>query len=50
MEDGSAIQGALAEMTGQRTVPSVWIKGKHVGGCDDTVSLFRSGQLAQMLS
>ena len=34
-DDGSAIQGALGEMTGQTTVPSVWISKKHIGGNSD---------------
>ncbi|KAF7030418.1 hypothetical protein CFC21_041957, partial [Triticum aestivum] len=25
---------ALAEWTGQRIVPNVFINGKHIGGCD----------------
>ncbi|XP_022993775.1 glutaredoxin isoform X2 [Cucurbita maxima] len=32
--DGSEIQAALAQWTGQRTVPNVFIGGKHIGGCD----------------
>ncbi|PIA32000.1 hypothetical protein AQUCO_04700109v1, partial [Aquilegia coerulea] len=32
--DGSEVQSALAELSGQRTVPNVFIGGKHVGGCD----------------
>lgn len=32
--DGSEIQSALEQWTGQRTVPNVFIGGKHVGGCD----------------
>lgn len=32
--DGGEIQSALSEWTGQKTVPSVFIKGKHIGGCD----------------
>lgn len=32
--DGDAIQAALLEWTGQRTVPNVFIGGKHIGGCD----------------
>ncbi|CAL5441072.1 unnamed protein product [Camellia sinensis] len=32
--DGSVTQSALAEWTGQTTVPNVFIGGKHVGGCD----------------
>lgn len=32
--DGADIQAALAEWTGQRTVPNVFIGGNHIGGCD----------------
>ncbi len=28
------MQSALAEWTGQRTVPNVFIGGKHIGGSD----------------
>ncbi|KAK6836201.1 Glutaredoxin [Apiospora arundinis] len=34
-EDGSAIQDALEKMTGQRTVPNVFIGQKHIGGNSD---------------
>ncbi|THU71433.1 hypothetical protein C4D60_Mb04t01370 [Musa balbisiana] len=34
--DGPQIQAALAEWTGQRTVPNVFVGGKHIGGCDST--------------
>ena len=37
-EDGSDIQKELLDMTGQKTVPSVWVNGKYIGGSDDTVS------------
>ena len=49
MDDGNEIQGALLDMSGQRTVPNVFIKGKHLGGNDDTQAAARSGQLAKML-
>ena len=32
--DGTEMQSALAVWTGQRTVPNVFIAGKHIGGCD----------------
>lgn len=32
--DGTAIREFLTSETGQRTVPNVFIGGKHVGGCD----------------
>ncbi len=50
MNDGASIQSDLAAMTGQRTVPNVWVRGKFVGGNDDTQALFRSGKLTEMLS
>ena len=37
-EQGAAIQAALKEMTGQGTVPSVWVNGKHIGGNSDLQS------------
>lgn len=33
-EDGADVQSALAEWTGQRSVPNVFIGGNHIGGCD----------------
>ena len=41
--DGDAIQQELLKMTSQRTVPSVWLAGKHIGGCDDTLQGIQSG-------
>lgn len=43
------LQSCLEDMTGQRTVPNVFIGGIHVGGCDDTMSLARTGKLEEML-
>lgn len=48
-EDGPAIQAALAELTGQRTVPNVFVSGRSIGGGDDTSRLHRSGNLKRML-
>ncbi|KAI4350668.1 hypothetical protein L6164_005100 [Bauhinia variegata] len=47
--DGSDIQSALAEWTGQRTVPNVFIGGKHIGGCDSTTALHNEGKLEPLL-
>lgn len=33
-EGGDKLREGLAEVTGRRTVPQVFIGGKHVGGCD----------------
>ncbi|KAK8710244.1 hypothetical protein V6N13_145578 [Hibiscus sabdariffa] len=48
--DGSDIQAALAEWTGQRTVPNVFIGGKHIGGCDATTALHNEGKLVPLLT
>ncbi|KAI9843330.1 MAG: hypothetical protein M1837_006456 [Sclerophora amabilis] len=32
VDDGSDIQQALQEITGQRTVPNIFIKQQHIGG------------------
>ncbi|MED6210845.1 Glutaredoxin-C2 [Stylosanthes scabra] len=48
--DGSEIQSALAEWTGQRTVPNVFIGGNHIGGCDDTTNLHSQGKLVPLLT
>lgn len=50
ISNGGQIQDMLQKMTGQRTVPNIFINGKHVGGCDKVHELHRSGQLAAMLS
>jgi len=34
-DDGDAIQAALQEITGQRTVPNIFIGQKHIGGNSD---------------
>jgi len=41
METGPAIQDVLLQKTGQKTVPNVFVSGKHIGGCDDTMAAAR---------
>ncbi|GMN55230.1 hypothetical protein TIFTF001_024350 [Ficus carica] len=48
-DDGRDIQDALGEIVGRRTVPQVFINGNHIGGSDDTVEAYESGQLAKLL-
>ena len=38
-KDGEKIQSLLLKMTGQRTVPNIFIGGEHIGGCDDLKAL-----------
>jgi len=46
---GADMQRVLQEMTGQRTVPNIFVNGKHLGGCDDTMAAHDDGRLKQML-
>jgi glutaredoxin 3 len=47
--DGSAIQEYLQEKTGQRTVPNVFINGKHIGGNSDVQDLLSKGELQKLI-
>ena len=49
-KEGPAIQAALLQATGQRTVPSVFVGGHHIGGNDDVQGKAASGELKTMLS
>jgi glutaredoxin 3 len=48
-EDGPLVQMELLTATGQKTVPSVFIHGKHVGGNSDVMELYESGRLMSMI-
>ena len=45
VEDGSEIQEALYELTGQKTVPNVFIGGEHIGGNSDVQELNSTDKL-----
>ncbi|KAH8200063.1 hypothetical protein TruAng_005785 [Truncatella angustata] len=45
--DGAEIQSALLDISGQRTVPNVFIGQKHIGGNSDLQA--KSGELPQLL-
>ncbi|KAJ7171069.1 hypothetical protein C8R46DRAFT_1032754 [Mycena filopes] len=48
-EDGADIQAYLADKTGQRTVPNIFVNKQHVGGNDDTQAAFKSGKLTELI-
>ena len=48
-ENGPAMQQALLELTGQKTVPNVFINGRHVGGCTETIAAHSDGSLSKMI-
>eukprot|EP00806_Schmidingerella_arcuata_P009220 Macronucleus_9527.p1 GENE.Macronucleus_9527~~Macronucleus_9527.p1 ORF type:complete len:102 (+),score=37.67 Macronucleus_9527:1-306(+) len=50
LPNGDAIQSALQGKTGQRTVPSVFIGGAHIGGNSELQALNGSGGLDAKLA
>ncbi|PWN23471.1 glutaredoxin [Microstroma glucosiphilum] len=48
--EGSDIQAYLADKTGQRTVPNIFINGKHLGGCSDILQAEQSGELKKLVA
>ncbi|XP_042501955.1 glutaredoxin-C3-like isoform X1 [Macadamia integrifolia] len=48
-DDGSQIQDVLLDLVGHRTVPQVFVNGKHIGGSDDLKIAVSSGQLQKLL-
>lgn len=40
----------MAQATGRRTVPQIFIGNTHVGGCDDLVALDQRGALLPLLA
>ncbi len=49
MPTGPALQAVLAEMTGQKSVPNVWVNGEFVGGNDVTQEMYKKGELMSRL-
>jgi len=47
IEDGAALQDALEDITGQRSVPNIFIEQKHIGGNSDLQA--KKGQLDGLL-
>ncbi len=39
----------MMRKSGRRTVPQIWIRGRHVGGCDDLHALEDAGELDTLL-
>jgi glutaredoxin 3 len=45
-----ARRAEMMERSGRRTVPQIWIGGRHVGGCDELFALQRAGELDHLLA
>lgn len=50
MDNGDEIQQNLLALTKQRTVPNIFVKGKHIGGCDDTLASISRGEFQKLVS
>lgn len=46
---GHVIQQTLSDMTGQWTVPNIFINAASIGGCDDLHALHIKGKLEEMM-
>ncbi|CAJ1930273.1 unnamed protein product [Sphenostylis stenocarpa] len=49
-DDGYEIQSVLLDLIGRRTVPQVFVNGRHIGGSDDLSAAVQSGELQKLLS
>lgn len=50
VKNGLTLQRGLTDITGQKTVPNIFINGKHIGGNSDLQKLARGGRLQQMVA
>ncbi|XP_012934368.1 glutaredoxin 2 isoform X4 [Heterocephalus glaber] len=49
LEYGSQFQDALYKMTGERTVPRIFVNGTFIGGATDTHRLHKEGKLLPLV-
>lgn len=49
VDNDTAMRKKLVNMSGQRTVPQIWIDDAHVGGYSDMAHLHTQGKLLPML-
>ena len=49
-DDSEAKAQMKMRIPDKKTVPQVFINGKHIGGCDDTMLLAESGVLDKLLT
>jgi len=45
VDDDAKFREEMMARSGRRTVPQIFIGGRHVGGCDDLFTLDGSGEL-----
>jgi glutaredoxin 3 len=45
----TALREKMEKESGRRTVPQLFIDGKHIGGCDDLYALDKTGELDTLI-
>ena len=50
LPEGETMQKALLDITGQKTVPNIFIAEKHIGGCSDLKTKIANGQVIDILT
>jgi len=48
--DASRREEMRIRTAGARTIPQIFINGRHVGGCDDLYALDRKGELSPLVA
>ena len=49
-EDADKLQEMLEKSGGRKTIPQIFINGRHIGGCDDLYALNDAGKLDELLA
>jgi glutaredoxin 3 len=49
VDDHPKLREEMMARSGRRTVPQIFIRDKHVGGCDDLLALDGSGELDRLI-
>lgn len=47
---GPEKQAMIQRANGRTTVPQIFIRGRHIGGCDELMALDRMGKLDELLA
>ena len=49
VDEDAKLRDQMVARSHQRTVPQIFIGDRHVGGCDDLITLDQSGELDRLL-
>lgn len=49
VDSAPELRREMSRLSGQQTVPQIWIDDQHIGGFDDLAMLERQGSLNQLL-